>query len=559
MKKALAILVLGALGVAAVCSYGSFHFYYRAKAHPDDPAERIRLLERADGLFPWNAQVHFELGKAYFERGVEGLTDTSRRDASLRRSFEAFQRSLRLDPGALQTHFQFAQSLLYMTYLSLPAPVSWFEEYKKAALLTGHNGQVFFEVGKVLLSRWTGLSPSERVFTRDILKRMLAQKDRKRLAALLPIWDMHSRDYGLMDDILPEDEALLRSYAKFLGERQLSPEARHRALARAEHLDFLAASAAFEAGQRALDSFRIKEADALFTKGLDLLERVRFYQTLSGQSLIDPKEHAGLVRSSRLARAKSRIEGSRTLESAAQDLEAYLALEDRVTAVAELEAFLKERGVLPSEPSLNAKDLKALVFQLRLGFRQNRYRDLTRLGNSLESGLVFVPEAMRPDLLATYEIIGDAFQKLDYVYEAERFYAKALEGGKRDLPLLLKVRKGYERLNDEAGILRIGEIIRTSLTPGEQALSGTVPKGEARTFTLVLEGGRAVVELEFAASGEGPAPLAVIEFNGRVVWEGPAGPGVRGLEVETSAGTNSLSLGAVSGEVIPVRLAWRAL
>jgi len=560
MKKALILAALGLLGLAAVCSYANIHLYYAAKAMTDDPAARIRLLEKANRVFPWNDLVHFELGKAYFERGVEDLGNVISRDADLRRSFASFERSLRLDPGALQAHFQFAQSLLYMTYLSLPAPVSYFEEFKKSALLTGHNSQIFFEVGKVLLSRWTGLSPAERVFTSDILERMLAQKDKEKLASVLQVWDIDARDYALMDTILPDDPATLRLYARFLGEKALSVEARQKAISRAESLEYLTAEGEAEAGQRALDSFRTAEAVTHFSACLSILGNIKFYQTLTGEILIDPKEYADLRKSAHLNLAKCRIEETRSLESAEPDLEAYLSLEDRSSAVGDLETFLKERSVLPAEPALNAKDLKPLVFQLRLSFRQNRYRDITRIGASLEQGLVFVPEAMKADLLETYEIIGDAFQKLDYIYEAERFYDKALDGRPGSLALLLKIRKGYERLNDEAGLLKADEAILAALTPAEQALGGVpVPKGTERAIPLVLEAGRIALDLAFEASGEGLGPVLSLEFNGRVVWEGRVGPAGCTVNAEAATGTNSLVLGAVSAPVFPVRLAWRRL
>lgn len=560
MKKALILAALGLLGLAAVCSYANIHLYYAAKAMTDDPAARIRLLEKANRVFPWNDLVHFELGKAYFERGVEDLGNVISRDADLRRSFASFERSLRLDPGALQAHFQFAQSLLYMTYLSLPAPVSYFEEFKKSALLTGHNSQIFFEVGKVLLSRWTGLSPAERVFTSDILERMLAQKDKEKLASVLQVWDIDARDYALMDTILPDDPATLRLYARFLGEKALSVEARQKAISRAESLEYLTAEGEAEAGQRALDSFRTAEAVTHFSACLSILGNIKFYQALTGEILIDPKEYADLRRSAYLNLAKCRIEETRSLESAEPDLEAYLSLEDRSSAVGDLETFLKERSVLPAEPALNAKDLKPLVFQLRLSFRQNRYRDITRIGASLEQGLVFVPEAMKADLLETYEIIGDAFQKLDYIYEAERFYDKALAGRPGSLALLLKIRKGYERLNDEAGLLKADEAILAALTPAEQALGGVpVPKGTERAIPLVLEAGRIALDLAFEASGEGLGAVASLEFNGRVVWEDRVGPAGCTVKAEAATGTNSLVLGAVSAPVFPVRLAWRRL
>jgi hypothetical protein len=560
MKKALLLAALGLLGLTAIGSYMNIHLYYRAKAVTDDPGARIRLLEKADRYFPWNDLVHFELGKAYFERGVEDIGDVARRDADLKRSFASFERSLRLDPGDLQTHFQFAQALLYMTYLSLPAPVSYFEEFKKAALLTGHNSQIFFEVGKVLLSRWTGLSPAERVFTRDILKRMLAQRDEKKIAEILQVWDIDSRDYGLMDAILPEDAAALRFYARFLGEKALSLEARHEALARAERLEYSAATGEAEAGQRAMDSFRMTEAIDRFSACLKILGNIKFYQALTGGNLIDPKDYVDLRRSAYLNLAKCRIEATRSLEAAEPDLEAYLSMEDRTPAVGDLETFLKERNLLPEEPILNAKDLKPLVLQLRLSFRQNRYRDITRFGASLEQGLVFVPEVMRADLLETYEIIGDAFQKLDYIYESERFYDKALDGRPGSLALLLKVRKGYERLNDGAGMQRADEAIRAILAPGDQALGGVpVPKGTERTVPLVLEAGRISLELSFGAAGEGPEPLASLEFNGRVVWEGLIGPAGCSAEIDAVTGRNDLVIGAVSAPVFPLQLAWRPI
>ncbi len=560
MKKVLLLAALGLLGLAATGSYWNVHLYYRAKAKADDPGARIRLLEKADRFFPWNDLVHFELGKAYFERGVEDIGNVARRDADLKRSFASFERSLRLDPGDLQTHFQFAQSLLYMTYLSLPAPVSYFDEFKKAALLTGHNSQIFFEVGKVLLSRWAALSPAERVFTRDILKRMLAQKDKKKLADVLQVWDINSRDYALMDAILPEDAAILRLYAGFLGEKALSLEARHGALSRAERLEFSAATAEAEAGQRAMDSFQIGEAITHFSACLKTLGGIKFYQALTGEALIDLKEFADLRRSTYLNLAKCRIEETRSLQAAEPDLEAYLTLEDRTSAVGELETFLKERTVLPAEPTLNAKDLKPLVFQLRLSFRQNRYRDITRFGASLEQGLVFVPEAMKADLLETYEIIGDAFQKFDSIYESERFYDKALDGRPGSLGLQLKIWKGYERLNDDPGMQRAGEAIRALLTPGDLPLGGVpVPKGKGRAVPLILEAGRVALDVSFEPSGDGPEPLVCLEFNGRVVWEGLVGPVGPSVQVDAATGANDLVIRAVSAPVLPLRLAWRPL
>ena len=99
-----------------------------------DPAEKDpHPPPGRSAVFPWNDLVAFELGKAYFERGAEALGDPAARDRSFGQAVEAFLRSLRLDPGRAAVHFHLAQTLLYMSYLSLPAPVPYFEEYKRAA------------------------------------------------------------------------------------------------------------------------------------------------------------------------------------------------------------------------------------------------------------------------------------------------------------------------------------------------------------------------------------------------------------------------------------------
>ena len=302
------------------------------------------------------------------------------------------------------------------------------------------------------------------------------------------------------------------------------------------------------------------EAIKYLSASLDVLGNIKFYQALKGEALIDPREYADLRRSTYLNLAKCRVEETRSLQAAEPDLEAYLSLEDRTSAVGDLETFLKERNVLPAEPILNAKDLKPLVFQLRLSFRQNRYRDITSFGASLEKGLVFVPEAMKADLFETYEIIGDAFQKLDYIYESERFYDKALEGRPGSLALLLKIWKGYERLNDAVGMQRATEAIRAVLTPGDLPLGGVpVAKGKERTIPLVLEAGRVSLDVSFEPSGNGPEPLACLEFNGRVLWEGLIGPVGPSVQADAVTGANDLVIRAVSAPVLPLRLAWRTL
>ncbi len=181
MKKTLFLAGLALIALLESAVYWNSRLLERAEATAGAPAEKVALLERAGRAYPWNARVSLELGKAWFEAGAQALGDVAARNAAFEKSVGQFLRSLRLEPGSAAAHFELAQALQYMSYLALPAPAAPFEEYRKAAALTGHNSQIYAEVGKVFLGRWSSLGPEERAFALDILRKTLAGGDPERL------------------------------------------------------------------------------------------------------------------------------------------------------------------------------------------------------------------------------------------------------------------------------------------------------------------------------------------------------------------------------------------
>jgi len=231
-----------------------------------------------------------------------------------------------------------------------------------------------------------------------------------------------------------------------------------------------------------------------------------------------------------------------------------------MSAIGEIETFLKDRGVLPAELSLNVKNLKQMRVQLLLSFKQNRYRDITALAGSLDRSLFLVPENMKSDYEKILLVFGDAYQKLDYIYEAERFYNKALELDPRDLEALIKSRKSYERLNDGTKALAAGERILGILSPRERALEGiSIRKGEEQAIPMVLEGGKVGIRLTFSSDPALPAPLVAVFFNGRIVWEDHPGEGGCRFTADAMTGANALVIRAVNGTAAPVGVSWEPI
>jgi tetratricopeptide (TPR) repeat protein len=554
LKKKIALLVaLTALALAEISVSWNAALYSKGKALVADPEGRVRAFRRANAVYPWNDLVHFELGKVYFEQGAEALADPAARDALFGLAVDSFLRSLRLDPGAPAAHFHLAQTLLYMSYLSLPAPLPYFEEYKRAAELTGHNSQIYFEVGQVLLSRWETLAAGEKDFALDILRKSLAGKDETRLLALLETWNLHVRDYGLVDRILPDDAALLRAYARFLGEKALALETRQAALARAEQLDFMRAKSEFELARRETEYFRPAEAATHLAASLEALAAVKFYQGLTGRELFDPGEFLDVRKKARRLLAMSRIEETRSLADADGAVAAYLDVEDEFTALGEFEGFIKERGLLGEGPTASTpvNDLQTLAFRMALDFRQNRYRDIVRVGDLFASSSLVISAPGRPSYARLLGLIGEANLKLDYVYEAEKYFRMALAIEPENLDVLLGVERCLNRLNDEAGAAEARLAVERLVTPPEVDLGGRLlRKGETFKFALVTDGRPRTVSVRFSPAEAGGRALVAVFFNGRVVWEGSAEAGSVGFPASPRTGQNTLEIAAVGGPVV---------
>jgi len=561
MKKTVPIAALIVIAVLQTLVYWNAHLLLRAEDPAAGPAGTIEALAVAVRIYPWNDRAWFELGKAQFETGAESLGEARVRDAAFAESVRSFLKALKLNPGSAATHFHLAQSLQYMSYLSLPTPVPYFDEFKRAASLTGHNSQVYHEVGKVLLSKWESLRPEEQDFTLDILRKMLAGRDQGRLRDLLEVWQLHGQDYTVIDRILPDDASLLRVYARFLGEKSLSLEIRQRSLARAEFLDFVEAGKELGQGARSFENFQAEEAAAHIATCLRLLGSISLYQTLCSEKPIEPAEFAELRKAAYLLLAKSQVEKSRSLSDPDHYLETYLDLEDQPLAVGELEKFLEERGLVRNGEAAESrpKDLSTLAFELGLDFKQNRYRDIAKAGDLLDKSAVVIPEAGRTHYAKILRLVGDAYLKLDYVYEAEKFYLKALALRPDDLEGLIKLERCYDRLNDDPKMAEVRRRIGALLSPAAIGLGRrTLQKEDPLRVDLVCDGQPLTLTVTIESARPGGRLLLAVFFNGRVVAEKYVEGGTLSFAVTPVTGSNALVLETFNGPVILVEVDRRA-
>jgi tetratricopeptide (TPR) repeat protein len=553
MKKVLLLAGLAVLTALQAAVAWNARLCWQAKAVAATPEDKIRILLRADKAYPWNGAVHFELGRAYFERGTEALNDPAVRDRSLQLSVGSFLRSLRFDPASSETHFHLAQTLLYMTYVPLPAPLGAFDEYMKAAALTGHNSQIYFEVGRVLLGRWDALSTGEKGFVEDIIKKTLAGGDQDRLLDLLGTWSLGSRDAALLERVLPDDGPSLRACARFLGERSIALEARHSALARAEKLDFSRAGKEVALGRQEDEAFRPAAATVHYEDAVWVLRSIKFYQGLTGRELIDPNAFDRVYRTARRLQALNGIERTRSIDDKDGLIAAYLDLEDDAAALGEFEDLVRAKGLLgkgPGSAPPSFAELPAWAFRLALDFRRQRYAEVVEAGHVLASSSLPVPSSYRAYYVRILGLVGKSGLELGDVGDAEKHFRMALELDSENLDILLGLERCGERSGEGTAAAEVRQAIDRLTSPATIDLGGrVVEKGESFKVELVSDGRPRTLRLDFAPEVPGTGPLVSIVMNGRVVWEKNGDTGQAEFQISPRPGGNTLEITAVGGAI----------
>jgi hypothetical protein len=544
LRRVVLLLALVAAAAADISLFRSQALVVRAKAENSAEA-RIAVLEKDRTLFPLNDELYRLLGRAHFEAGSERMGETTLRDAHFQAAQANLLRSLRLNPLSPAAHFELAQGLEFFRLVGISAERRPVQEYFAAARLGLQDPEILDASGRLLLSQWGTLDEGEKRLTRGLLRTILTGRGDEVLASVLDTWALHIRDYEVIKSVLPADPAAYRRFALYLAEHSLDRDERIEALVRAENLDFERARAAAAAGRSELQANKLREAEAHFRRSRDLLQGLRFYQTLSGLPGFDTGEFKTLRSGVILGLVQTRLETARSLEEILPDALAFLEVEEGSGTIGDLERWLKERRFIADRIDASGKDLRRLAFEMKLSFQQNRYREVTEAGQALENGVLMVPETARQDYADVLELVGDAYGKLDFLYESNAFYQKARTAAGGGPALLYKLRRNYERLNDAEGLRAVDRDIRTAAAARTLDWTGiTAPRGTIFSQPLFLDGKETRLALRLRPEKTDSLRLhAAVFFNGRVVWDDLL-PGTDGLELDLTPrlGPNKLEI-----------------
>ncbi|HHF52084.1 MAG TPA: hypothetical protein ENL46_05315 [Candidatus Aminicenantes bacterium] len=548
------LLIVGILGLIALnfSIYWSVHLYYKGK----DTANfdrKVSFLKRSQKLNPMNDKVYYELGKAYFDLGTRNFRNKELRDENLEKSIDSFIRSVRLNPGAYSSHFRLAQALSYMDYFK-PVKINYYDQYKKAALLTTYDDDIYFEIGKIMLSRWEQLAEDEREYTLEMMKNVIDVKGSQGLMDVIQVWATYVEDYSVINELLPQKPESLRMYADYLGGRSLSLKERLEKLSKAESMEFELAKSLYKKGLNEARIYHMDNARQHLSSGLRLLDNIKYYQSLTGDKYIDEEQFLNTKKSTLLGLLRLQLQRTGELKEAEGHLKEYLEIEDEDTKIEELEKYMVERNLFEIKPG-GSENILRFYFKFTFDFKQHRYREIIRERENVEDLLYTAALDSNKYLIKILQIIGDSYQGKDFVYDAGEFYQKALDLDPQNIGTLQRMRENYKRLNDLDGIKMVDEKISEIVMPDEMTFDEReIRKGETYRMVLLFTGESSeYIDMELA--GDSIEPLVAVFFNGKVVDEQYAAGGrISGLELKTKQGQNTLEIKPINKNIKLVRI-----
>ena len=555
LKKILGIAVLTVLGFINISLYRNIYLYNQTRTI-GNYEEKIQNLENANRVYPYNYRVHNELGRTYFELASLDFQNDEQRDANFNKSIQSFVRSIKLNPGYYQSHFYFAQALSFQQYFA-PIEVNFYDEYKKAARLTTFDSRAYFEVGRFLFTHWLELSEEDRRYTLGLLKNL--RTNRENLQTIMQIWAINGGDFSVMEDILPKEPGVYRTFAQFLAERKLSLSERHNKLAQADYMDFTTAKNSLAAGERQSQLKNVNQAIILFRESLKTIENIRFYQNLTGEILIDLMEFTNFKKTLYLNLAKNQIIKSGDLKDAETYLRKYLDMENNAAEIGALEIFLNERNLLKAEPGTNFNDLFPFYVKVIIEYKLNRYRNIKEDGKNLKESFITPPEALKNDLARICQLIGESYQELDFLYDAEEFFNLAMNLDPTYIDTLKGMRQNYLKLNEPEMAEDVQKQIENMLTPEEINFENlTIRRGQSFKQTLYLKEKKIGLILTLQEISPGSAPLLAVEFNDQLIWEDYLETQSLSLAVNSVEETNVLTIQPTMRDVILNKIVYTA-
>lgn len=512
-------ILLVAVALLEIFIYVNTRCLALAREKISNEAKRLALLRTAQKIFPVNDGVFLELGRYWMNQAqLPGLSIEEKVDR-MKQAAQYFIRAIKLNPGSYQAHFYLAQVGQFLRFWE-KIPFDPVEELKKAAALTTFDEGAYYQVGRSLFALWKELSPGDRELTLKLLSSVITPSTPERLTEILPLWEYNGAEKSIIEKILPVEAKMYRLLAEYLGRRGIKHELRLQKLAQAEKMEFDRARRLYYRGIEAIKIGQFKRGEQSFQEAQALLRRIKFYQTLSSEQLIDEEDYLEMIKELSRTLAFLRLSKGDELTSVRGELEKYLKLENDLSALEKFIDLLRQRIKNQSLLTSSAdNEFLIFFFEALVDYKKGAYRVIIdkipgRIRTIRENETKFPQEVAE-----LWRITAEAYLKLDYLYDALTYFEKAREIKPEEIKLLVGLRKAYERLNREDKWAEINSQIKLIIQArGEKFKPVVLSPGKPGIFSLLAA--EPTIKLKIVFDYQ-PfyRPLVAICLNGRVIKE----------------------------------------
>jgi hypothetical protein len=254
---------------------------------------------------------------------------------------------------------------------------------------------------------------------------------------------------------------------------------------------------------------------------------------------------------------KSFVYHDKNLEKSVVYLQRYFEMETEVDKLTEIEEFFISRQMV-AEKYIPGREISSFLLKLELDFRLNRYRSVITHAESIKALAYAVPEASRRFFIRVLQIIGDSFQKLDYIYDAGDIYRLAAELDPKNFDTLIRLKRNYDRLNDAVHMQQIDRRLAENYPSEELKFDHKViTKQQPFLQIFILKGGESALGLEFRISESElrNPPLISIHFNNTVIFEDYLDKSGRiAVSPQMGEGRNLLELKSLNRDIVLNRI-----
>ncbi|MCD6193956.1 MAG: hypothetical protein J7L26_10895 [Candidatus Aminicenantes bacterium] len=514
----LLILLVG-VGILEILIYINLRCLALAKEKVSNEAKRLTLLKTAQKIFPLNDGVFLELGRYWTSQAQLPSLSVEEKVNRMRQAAQYFVQAIKLNPGSYQAHFYLAQVGQFLRFWE-KIPFDPIEELKKAAALTTFDEEAYFQVGRNLFALWRELSPPDREMTLKLLGRVISPATPERLTEILPLWEYNGAEKDIIEKLLPLNARMYRLLAEYLGRRGIKHELRLLKLAQAEKMEFDQARRLFFRGIEFIKIGQFKRGEQSFQEAQALLRKIKFYQNLSSEHLIDEKDYWEMTKELSRNLAFLKISKGEELTSVKGELERYLALEDDLDSLEKFIDLLRQRLKSQSFLKLGPEnEFIIFYFETMVAYKKGAYRGvIDKIPNKIS--IIRENQTKFPEEVAElWRITAESYLKLDYLYDALTYFEKAREIKPEDLKILLGLRKAYERLNREDKWAEISSLIKKIIQiRSERFKPVLLSPQEPRVFNLLAA--EPTINLKITFDFETSyRPLVAISLNSRVIKE----------------------------------------